>query len=91
MTENKRLIVDEDYNIVDTETGESLDDNQIFDLVNSLSEENEELKQSEDNLYTFFIQWFEEERGIYQEDFCEWWNAIQKGKTKFNEWEDDDD
>ena len=56
-----------------------------------LIEENGQLKQSEDNLYTFFIQWFEEERGIYQEEFCEWWNAIQKGKTKFNEWEDDDD
>ena len=31
-----RLIVDEDCNIVDTETGESLDVNQMFDLVNKL-------------------------------------------------------
>lgn len=44
MTE-KRLIVDEDYNIVDIVTGESLDDNQIFDLVNELHDENKQLKQ----------------------------------------------
>ena len=43
MTE-KRLIVDEDYNLVDTVTGEWLDDTQIFDLANKLHEENEELK-----------------------------------------------
>ena len=44
MTE-KRLIVDEDYNIVDTLTGEGLDENQMFDLVNELHEENEQLKK----------------------------------------------
>lgn len=47
MTE-KRLIVDEDYNIVDTETGKWLDDNQMFDLVNELHEENRELKSDND-------------------------------------------
>ena len=35
----KRLIVDEDCNIVDTMTGEGLDDNQMFDLVNELNKE----------------------------------------------------
>ena len=61
------------------------DADKFIDLINGLIEENEQLKQSKDNLYTFFIQWFEDERGINQEEFCEWWNAIQKGKTKFNE------
>lgn len=41
----KRLIVDEDYNIVDTVTGEWLDDNQVFDLVNEIHEKYEQLKQ----------------------------------------------
>ena len=39
MTE-KRLIVDENYNLVDTVTGEWLDDTQVFDLANKLAEEN---------------------------------------------------
>ena len=43
MTE-KRLIVDEDYNLVDTVTGEWLDDTQVFDLANKLAEENEQSK-----------------------------------------------
>ena len=48
MTENKRLIVDEDYNIVDTVTGEWLDDTDMFDLVNELHEENKEPKKQRD-------------------------------------------
>ena len=40
----KRLIVDENYNLVDTVTGEWLDDTQVFDLANKLHEENEQLK-----------------------------------------------
>jgi len=40
----KRLVVDEDYNIVDTVTGEWLDDGQMFDLVNELNDENMRLK-----------------------------------------------
>ena len=44
MTE-KRLIVDEDYNLVDTVTGEWLDDTQVFDLANKLAEENKELQE----------------------------------------------
>ena len=45
MTE-KRLIVDENYNIVDTVTDEWLNDNQIFDLVNELNDKNKQLKQT---------------------------------------------
>ena len=40
----KRLIVDENYNLVDTVTGEWLDDTQVFDLANKLAEENKALK-----------------------------------------------
>lgn len=40
----KRLIVDEDYNIVDTLTGAKLDDTQMFVLVNKLYDENSQLK-----------------------------------------------
>lgn len=49
MTE-KRLIVDEDYNLVDTVTGEWLDDTQVFDLANKLHEENKELKEENEYL-----------------------------------------
>lgn len=42
---DKRLIVDENYNLVDTVTGEWLDDTQVFDLANKLHEENQELKR----------------------------------------------
>lgn len=37
-----RLIVDEDYNIVDTETGEPVDFDQMFNLVNKLWKEKKE-------------------------------------------------
>lgn len=40
-----RLIVDEDWNIVDTETGELLDIDQMFDLVNKLWKEKKESKE----------------------------------------------
>lgn len=43
MTE-KRLIVDMDYNIIDTATGYGLDENDMFELVNELAEENKNLK-----------------------------------------------
>lgn len=75
--------------ITDSLTEKDLTPTDCYELLNELADENEQLRQSEDNLYTFFIQWFEEERGINQEEFCEWWNAIQKGKTKFNGWEED--
>ena len=51
MTENKRLIVDENYNLVDTVTGEWLDDTQVFDLANELAEENRELRQCLNEIY----------------------------------------
>lgn len=44
MTE-KRLIVDDNYNLVDTVTDEWLDDTQVFDLANKLAEENEEFRK----------------------------------------------
>ena len=43
MTE-KRLIVDEDYNWVDTTTGMCVEVEDAFDLVDELAEENEQLK-----------------------------------------------
>lgn len=44
MTE-KRLIVDDDYNFVDTLTGVKLDDTQLFVLCNQLYRENKQLKK----------------------------------------------
>lgn len=44
MTE-KRLVVDENYNLVDTVTGEWLDDTQVFDLANELHEENKKFDE----------------------------------------------
>lgn len=51
MTE-KRLIVDENYNLVDTVTGEWLDDTQVFDLANKLHEENKRLRRCINEIYT---------------------------------------
>ena len=50
MTE-KRLIVDENYNLVDTVTGEWLDDTQVFDLANELAEENQNLRKCINAIY----------------------------------------
>lgn len=53
MTE-KRLIFDEDYNIIDTESGAVLDAVEMFDLVNVLWKENfllrRHLKSAKDHL-----------------------------------------
>lgn len=49
MTE-KRLIVDEDYNWVDTTTGMGVEVEDAFDLVNELADENEDLKKENEQL-----------------------------------------
>lgn len=51
--------------------------------IEEVNKENEELKESMNNLYNYFTQWFEEERGMYYDDFDEWWCNISKGETKF--------
>ena len=45
-----------------------------------LREENEQLKQSMNKLFDYFAKWFEEERGTHIEDFCSFWEDIQKGE-----------
>lgn len=51
MTENRRLIVDDDYSWVDTVTDCVIEVEDAFDLVNELWEENEQLKQRNINQY----------------------------------------
>ena len=41
---DKRLIVDEDYNWIDTKTGYCIEMEDAFELVNQLWEENEQLR-----------------------------------------------
>jgi len=52
----KRLIVDENYNLVDTETGEWLDDTQVFDLANRLADEIKELEIEYRRLARFLMK-----------------------------------
>lgn len=49
MTE-KRLIVDDDYAWIDTTTGYAVEIEDVFDLVNELHEENEQLKKENELL-----------------------------------------
>lgn len=35
-----------------------------------------------DNLYDYFAIWFEEERGVYIEDFCILWKSIKDGDVE---------
>lgn len=50
--------------------------------MNTLNDENEQLKQSMDNLFDYFAKWFEEERGIYIEEFSEMWDTIKIGENE---------
>lgn len=47
-----------------------------------VEKENEQLKQGMDKLFDYFAKWFEEERGVYIEDFIELWKSIQKGDVE---------
>ena len=49
----KRLIVDEDYNWIDTKTGYCIEMEDAFELVNQLSDENEQLRQQIEQLKHF--------------------------------------
>ena len=75
-----------DGTIYDNVLEKELDFFDVWDLLNEQSEdiirlenENEELKQKMDNLFNYFREWFEVERGIYSEDFTELWKTIQNG------------
>ena len=50
--------------------------------MNELADENEHLKQSMDKLFDYFQKWFEEERGVYIEDFIMLWNGIKEGDVE---------
>ena len=74
MTE-KRLIVDEDYNWVDTTTGMRVEVEDAFDLVNELAEENEQLKQQIKKLEA---QLYKIEDGVC--DICNNMYLVQQGR-----------
>ena len=69
MTE-KRLIVDENYNLVDTVTGEWLDDTQVFDLANKLAEKNQNLQF----LIIEMLDFIKENDGVTRQEMSDWWN-----------------
>lgn len=51
----------------------------VEDRNEKLYKENEQLKLEMDNLFNYFAKWFESERGVYIEEFIEFWENIKKG------------
>ena len=47
-----------------------------------LEKENEQLKTQMENLFNYYAKWFEEERGIYIEEFDSWWKSLKKGDVE---------
>ena len=45
-----------------------------------LLQENKELKEQLNNLFHYYCEWFEEERGIYPGDFALAWQSIADGE-----------
>ena len=45
-----------------------------------LLQENKELKEQLNNLFHYYCEWFEEERGIYPGDFARAWQSIADGE-----------
>lgn len=62
------------YVIVDEETGERLSSVEM--LIDKLNE----FDEAEERLYDYFFKWFEEERGVYREDFNILWASIKEGE-----------
>lgn len=71
MTDNKRLIVDEYYNWVDTETDSIIEIEDAFDLVNELADENEELKSDNKGLSNEILEISNLIADIAEEDLTE--------------------
>ena len=42
--------------------------------------ENKELKEQLNNLFHYYCEWFEEERGVYPGDFAQAWQSIADGE-----------
>ena len=49
--------------------------------LNELNDENKKLKDEQERLFQYFSQWFEEERGIYYDEFIELWNSIKNSEN----------
>ena len=56
----KRLIVDDDYNWVDTITDQMIEVEDAFNLINKLNEENEQLKKQKEFLKKRCDEYWEE-------------------------------
>ena len=56
----KRLIVDDDYNWVDTITDQMIEVEDAFNLINKLNEENEQLKKQNEFLKKRCDEYWEE-------------------------------
>ncbi|MBO6261675.1 MAG: hypothetical protein J6N95_03635 [Bacilli bacterium] len=53
MTEKRLIIRDGDYAWIDTTTGVEVEVEDAFDLINQLHEENEQLKQFQDSVFSW--------------------------------------
>lgn len=56
-----------------------------LNLLNRLNNENIKLKEDERKLFEYFSEWFEEERGVYREDFIVLWENIKKEEEDIDE------
>ena len=55
------------------DNGEVIYPNEVEDLLN-------EFNETEERLYDYFSKWFEEERGVYHEEFNMLWASIKEGE-----------